>query len=269
MVGALPRGRSACCGCGGYCRRGKTSARLPAPRRGPRRARGDGGAQRGVAAAGHQHVEGFAKVHGRHLRRFPAPDASGKASEPNDAMPPRMVRREEVQCLALEGLAMAEAGFPPSGATDCHVHVVGPKRRYPLPPEARYTPSDAPVGDLAAMLKRLGLERVVIVQPSFYGTDNACTLHAIADGLGMARGVAVLPDKVSADTIDTFTAQGIRACASTSPPSAPLRWTTIRRKIEAAARNVRPRPDGTCRSSCRRRRSNRWRRPCARCRSIP
>jgi hypothetical protein len=44
---------------------------------------------------------------------------------------------------------MAEVKFPPPAATDCHVHVVGPKRRFLLPPEARYTPSDAPVGALA------------------------------------------------------------------------------------------------------------------------
>lgn len=29
------------------------------------------------------------------------------------------------------------------------------------------------------MLATLGLERAVIVQPSFYGTDNRCTLDAL------------------------------------------------------------------------------------------
>jgi predicted TIM-barrel fold metal-dependent hydrolase len=70
--------------------------------------------------------------------------------------------------------------FPPPAACDCHVHVIGPKRRFPLPRDRRYTPMDAPVGELAAMLKRLGLERVVVVQPSFYGTDNSCMLDALA-----------------------------------------------------------------------------------------
>ncbi len=104
---------------------------------------------------------------------------------------------------------MAEAKFPPPGATDCHVHVIGPKRRYPLPADARYTPMDAPVGQLAAMLKRLGLERVVIVQPSFYGTDNTCLLDAMAE-LGNARGVAVLPDEVAAGELDALDDQGVR-----------------------------------------------------------
>lgn len=131
---------------------------------------------------------------------------------------------------------MAGATFPPPGATDCHVHVVGPKRRFPLPPEARYTPSDAPVGELAVMLKRLGLERVVIIQPSFYGTDNACTLSAIAElGPGMARGVAVLPDAVSADTIDAFNAQGIRGLRINIATFGITAADAIRQKVEAAA----------------------------------
>lgn len=131
---------------------------------------------------------------------------------------------------------MAGAKFPPPGATDCHVHVIGPKLRFPLPPDARYTPSDAPVGELSAMLKRLGLERVVIVQPSFYGTDNACMLDAIAAlGLGMARGVAVLPDKVSAATIDAFTAQGVRGLRVNIATAGITSHETMRQAIEAAA----------------------------------
>jgi predicted TIM-barrel fold metal-dependent hydrolase len=127
------------------------------------------------------------------------------------------------------------AEFPPPGATDCHVHVIA-KQRFPLPAEARYTPSDAPVGALAAMLKRLGLERVVVVQPSFYGTDNACTLSAIAElGLGMARGVAVLPDQVSADTIDAFDAQGIRGLRVNIATHGTTPVDDIRKRIEAAA----------------------------------
>jgi predicted TIM-barrel fold metal-dependent hydrolase len=58
--------------------------------------------------------------------------------------------------------------------------LIGPKRRFPLAPEHSYTPMDAAVGQLAAMLKKLGLERVVLVQPSFYGIDNTCMLDALS-----------------------------------------------------------------------------------------
>ena len=99
--------------------------------------------------------------------------------------------------------------FPPPNSCDCHVHVIGPKARFPLPANRRYTPSDATAAELAAMLKRLGMTRVVIVQPSFYGTDNACTLDGIAQ-LGNARGVAVLPAQVPAAELDALHKQGIR-----------------------------------------------------------
>jgi len=69
--------------------------------------------------------------------------------------------------------------FPPRGSCDCHVHVIGPKQRFPLARERSYTPKDAPVRDLAAMLRRLQVTRAVVVQPSFYGSDNSCTLDAM------------------------------------------------------------------------------------------
>ena len=130
---------------------------------------------------------------------------------------------------------MAGAPFPPPGATDCHVHVIGPKRRYPLPPEARYTPMDAPAGRLAAMLKRLGLARVVIVQPSFYSTDNTCMLDAMAV-LNNARGVAVLPETASADTLDELNAQGVRGLRVNIATFGTAPHDAMQRGIEAAAR---------------------------------
>ena len=104
---------------------------------------------------------------------------------------------------------MADAAFPPPHACDCHVHAIGPKTRYPLSPMRRYTPMDAPARDLAAMLGRLNLERVVLVQPSFYATDNACMIDAIAR-LPNARGVAVLAQQTSPAMLDALHEQGVR-----------------------------------------------------------
>ena len=61
--------------------------------------------------------------------------------------------------------------FPPPKSCDCHVHVVGPKDRFPLSPDRVYTPMDASAADLTAMLARLELERVVLVQISVYGFE--------------------------------------------------------------------------------------------------
>ncbi|HZT26115.1 MAG TPA: amidohydrolase family protein [Pseudolabrys sp.] len=126
--------------------------------------------------------------------------------------------------------------FPPLNSCDCHVHVIGPKARFPLPAKRRYTPSDAPAAALAAMLKQLGMTRVVIVQPSFYSTDNACTLDGIAQ-VGNARGIAVLPAQVKEEAeLDRLHAQGIRGLRINIATfgSAPIE--TVKAQVTAAAR---------------------------------
>jgi predicted TIM-barrel fold metal-dependent hydrolase len=124
--------------------------------------------------------------------------------------------------------------FPPPKSCDCHVHVIGPKAKYPLAAHRRYTPMDATADELKAMLKRLGLERVVLVQPSFYGTDNACMLDAMAQIDG-SRGVAVLPAQVSDDELDMLDDAGIRGLRVNIATAGVTSIETIRRDIEAAA----------------------------------
>src|SRR3546814_14792305 len=55
-----------------------------------------------------------------------------------------------------------------------------------------YTPGVAAVEDLLAHQQALGLERMVIVQPTPYGADNRCTLEAARSLRGRARAVAVV-----------------------------------------------------------------------------
>lgn len=79
-----------------------------------------------------------------------------------------------------------------SQACDCHVHVFDPDR-FPYAANRAYTPGKARVQALTALHKGMGFSRVVVVQPSIYGTDNACLLDAIAQlGLDRARGIAVV-----------------------------------------------------------------------------
>jgi predicted TIM-barrel fold metal-dependent hydrolase len=105
---------------------------------------------------------------------------------------------------------MPHAFFPPSGACDCHVHVVGPKRQFPLAARRSYTPMDAPLAELRAMLARLGLERVVIVQPSFYGFDNSCMVAALEELGLVARGVAAVAPGATPAEIDALHRAGVR-----------------------------------------------------------
>jgi predicted TIM-barrel fold metal-dependent hydrolase len=130
-------------------------------------------------------------------------------------------------------LAMADVQFPPSGACDCHVHVIGPKRVFPLAAGHAYMPMDAPVGALVDMLRRLALPRVVLVQPSFYRTDNACMLDAMAQIEG-ARGVAVLSDASNAE-LDDLHARGIRGLRINIATLGVGPHEAMKRDIEAAA----------------------------------
>src|SRR3954453_20240266 len=80
------------------------------------------------------------------------------------------------------------AAFPPL-ACDCHAHVCGPADRYPYFPERIYTPPDALPDAYWRMLTVLGVQRAVLVQPSFYGSDNAALVDALQAGAGKLRGV--------------------------------------------------------------------------------
>lgn len=86
---------------------------------------------------------------------------------------------------------------PPPLACDCHIHVFGPYARYPLDAERKYTPAEARLEDYRRVMAALGTGRVVLVQPSVYGTDNSCQRDAIAALGHRARGVAVVDDSVS------------------------------------------------------------------------
>ncbi|NIE72976.1 amidohydrolase family protein [Pantoea sp. Ap-967] len=98
----------------------------------------------------------------------------------------------------------------PPLACDCHVHVFDPDR-FPYSESRSYLPDKSPVSILEQHLQALGVDRVVIVQPSPYGTDNRCLLDAL-DQLGTkrARGVAVIDDGLSEQQLRIMHAAGVR-----------------------------------------------------------
>ncbi|MBL8701109.1 MAG: amidohydrolase family protein [Alphaproteobacteria bacterium] len=80
----------------------------------------------------------------------------------------------------------------PAGAVDCHHHVYDD--RFALLPDATYRPGPATAAAYRRFRDRLGLARSVVIQPSVYGTDNACTLDAVAQLGGAAACAIVLID---------------------------------------------------------------------------
>ena len=98
----------------------------------------------------------------------------------------------------------------PSGACDCHVHVIGPFKQYPMVADRHYTPGPASVKALTEHLAKTGLSRAVIIQPSVYGTDNTCLLDCL-DALGDAgRGIAVVAQDATGQELQALSARGVR-----------------------------------------------------------
>lgn len=98
----------------------------------------------------------------------------------------------------------------PPGACDCHTHIFGDPARFPFAPTRSYTPEPASVDEVRALHRALHTTRVVIVQPSVYGTNNACTLDAIRQLGPAARGVAVIDDNTPESALDEMGRAGIR-----------------------------------------------------------
>jgi predicted TIM-barrel fold metal-dependent hydrolase len=99
----------------------------------------------------------------------------------------------------------------PAGACDCHAHVFGDPMRFPFIEERSYTPPPALEDQYLTMLGRLGIERMVIVQPSVYGFDNSCTLAAVAAfGAHRARAVAMFDASLSDAELRKLDAAGVR-----------------------------------------------------------
>jgi 2-pyrone-4,6-dicarboxylate lactonase len=116
-----------------------------------------------------------------------------------------------LQCTPMRA---AETNTPPAfavppGACDAHFHVFEPG--YPHVPHPHYTFPDGTTDQYLAMTEALGIERMVLVQPSFYGTDNTlleCTLKRLGPRCG---GVIQIEEDTTDAALDGFDRIGVRA----------------------------------------------------------
>ena len=93
---------------------------------------------------------------------------------------------------------------------DSHIHVVGDPATHPQVADRTYTAGAAPLATLLAAANPQGVTRYVVVQPSFYGTDNTVTLAAIASLGSNGRGVAVIdPATATSAELAALAAGGI------------------------------------------------------------
>jgi 2-pyrone-4,6-dicarboxylate lactonase len=98
----------------------------------------------------------------------------------------------------------------PPGATDCHAHVFGPASRYPYQDNRSYTPPDAPLSQLRATHKTLGIQRLVVVAASVHSTNNSAVLDAVATDPKNLRGIATVGADISDKELARLKDGGIR-----------------------------------------------------------
>jgi predicted TIM-barrel fold metal-dependent hydrolase len=91
------------------------------------------------------------------------------------------------------------------------MHVVEPDR-FPVSPTAVYKPNPHSLAEALAFESALGIENVVFVQPSIYGTDNSCLLDALQKtGPSRGRGVVVVdPSTIQPETVEMWHSLGVR-----------------------------------------------------------
>ncbi|SHI17129.1 Predicted metal-dependent hydrolase, TIM-barrel fold [Pollutimonas bauzanensis] len=102
------------------------------------------------------------------------------------------------------GLRVPLSGMP----CDAHLHIID--RRFPAADPSVKLPANMTLSDYRLLQHETGTVRAVIVQPKHYGTDNRCTLDAIAQLNGHGRGIAVAHPDISDAQLRQLDAGGIR-----------------------------------------------------------
>jgi len=132
-----------------------------------------------------------------------------------------MLTRREALGVVTAGVLFGKASQPatavnfpvPANACDCHTHIYGDPKKFPLWSGRVYTPEPALPSEMTELHRVLHMRRVVIVTPSVYGADNSATLYGIkARGArgSNARGVAVIDEHTSDSELDSMGRAGVR-----------------------------------------------------------
>ena len=97
----------------------------------------------------------------------------------------------------------------PAGACDAHFHVFEPG--FPHVPDPLYTFPDATLEQYLRMTEVLGIERMVLVQPTFYGTDNSLLAGVLRRVGPRCRGVVRIEEDTPDAELDRYHDLGVRA----------------------------------------------------------
>jgi len=100
--------------------------------------------------------------------------------------------------------------LPPPGAWDSHFHIFGPSDKFPYQPGRAYTPPDAPVERLIALLDYLGFTNGLVVQGNAHVYDNRVVLDALERFPQRLRGVAITDTRIKPEVLRVWHERGMR-----------------------------------------------------------
>ncbi|MFY9138658.1 amidohydrolase family protein [Zwartia sp.] len=136
------------------------------------------------------------------------------------------------------------ADFKPlglAGICDCHTHIFPSSEQFPFAAKRNYTPAVASLEALDALHAAMGVDRVVLAHPSPYGTDNSSMLYALESwGPARGRGVAVIDESFSLDTLKKFHAAGVRGVRVNLETHGHNDPASAARQLKTAAEQVAP-----------------------------
>ncbi|TDD63248.1 amidohydrolase [Kribbella antibiotica] len=127
----------------------------------------------------------------------------------------------------------------PPGSCDAHFHVFEPG--YPHVANPLYTFPDATLDQYLAVTDYLGIDRMVIVQPTFYATDNSLALEVLRRVGDRCRAVVRVEEDITDAELDRYDAVGVRAIrldlfARAEQPTAGIIAYVRRMALRTAAR---------------------------------
>jgi predicted TIM-barrel fold metal-dependent hydrolase len=97
----------------------------------------------------------------------------------------------------------------PPGSCDAHFHVFEPG--FPHVAQPLYTFPDGTVKQYLKLTEFLGIERMVLVQPTYYGTDNSLTVETLRRVGARCRAVIRIEEDTPDSELDNYHALGVRA----------------------------------------------------------
>lgn len=128
----------------------------------------------------------------------------------------------------------------PAGAVDAHMHVFGPLDQYPSVAHPHYTLPDATLDQFQRVMGVLGLEYFVIVQPSFYDTDNRCLIDTLKAAGPGARGVVMIEPDADDALLRDYAEAGVCGVRLDLFKRAVLPLAEIEAYVDAMAAKVAP-----------------------------